>query len=215
MQPIGNKKNYRSGKISCLPIYPFQGVDHATEKTLNRHLGVIPIRDFKHSMKAINFAYFKLRIMQKFIVAILLSLPLLGHAQIHINESKEAIKNTIEQLKSYNPASTFTIAETDSSLNVVQQDADNQRIEKNFSFDKNGKCQNEFILYTCQNCYAKTLQTILSKTSYKWKKINENQYISRFEDKLMLELPSEKDVYKIYIIRANWNKIIYDMITGQ
>ncbi|MEZ5034195.1 MAG: hypothetical protein R2796_04345 [Chitinophagaceae bacterium] len=36
--------------------------------------------------------------MQKFIVAILLSLPLLKCAQIHINESKEAIKNTIEQL---------------------------------------------------------------------------------------------------------------------
>jgi hypothetical protein len=56
---------------------------------------------------------------------------------------------------------------------------------------------------------------LLAKEKYVWKKINENQYISKFEDKIMIELPTENKSNSITIIRTDWTKILYDILAGK
>lgn len=46
-------------------------------------------------------------------------------------------------------------------------------------------------------------------------KLNENQYISKFEEKLLIELPTENKTNTIRIIRTDWNKVLYDIMKGK
>jgi len=81
-----------------------------------------------------------------------------------------------------------------------------------YTFDKKGICTGETIITRCDSCYNGLLASILAKEKYQWKKINENQYISRFEDNRMIEIfPDEKERH-FSILQVDWNREIYDML---
>jgi DUF1680 family protein len=81
-----------------------------------------------------------------------------------------------------------------------------------YIFDKKGKCNQEKIESSCPSCFSSNLQTILDIKKYHWKKINENQYVSDFESKLMIELPTEKNVFAISVLRMDWTRVLYDIL---
>jgi hypothetical protein len=81
-----------------------------------------------------------------------------------------------------------------------------------FVFDEKGLCMTETINTRCDSCHDGYLKNILDKKKYSWKKINENQYISRYEDNLMIELFPEGDIRTISVLRAEFTRELYDLL---
>lgn len=153
--------------------------------------------------------------MQKTVLLLLLILPALAYSQININKTKGEIKKEIAKFKKSTPALTLTVSETDSTLTIIKTDADKNREEALVEFDKAGKCRSELRTFNCDHCYKQELEALLGMSKYQWKKLNENQYISKFEENLMIELPTEDKTNTFNIIRTNWSKLLYDMLTGK
>ena len=97
-------------------------------------------------------------------------------------------------------------------IRYVDQKAGN--VEKHFRFDKSGKCFSEKVIAECDTCFQTLLNMVLSYPKYEWKKINENQYISKYSEFMMIELPVEPGDYSFHIFRTEWNKALYKMLTG-
>ena len=81
-----------------------------------------------------------------------------------------------------------------------------------YVFDKKGLCITETVNTRCDSCHDGYLKLILDKTKYAWKKINENQYISRFEDNMMIELFPEGEIRTISVLRADFTRELYDLL---
>lgn len=81
-----------------------------------------------------------------------------------------------------------------------------------YVFDKKGLCTTETVNTRCDSCHDGYLKKILDKTRYAWKKINENQYISRFEDNMMIELFPEGEIRTISVLRADFTRELYDLL---
>ncbi|MBK7289972.1 MAG: hypothetical protein KBF82_03040 [Chitinophagaceae bacterium] len=151
--------------------------------------------------------------MQKTVLLLLLILPALAYSQVNINKTKGEIKKEVANLKKTVPAYTFNVSETDSTLTIIKTDAAKNREDALLEFDKAGKCRSELRTFYCDQCYKQELEKLLGIDRYKWKKLNENQYISKFEENLMIELPTENETNSFSIIRTNWSKVLYDMLT--
>ncbi|MEO5946071.1 MAG: hypothetical protein ABIP79_04595 [Chitinophagaceae bacterium] len=150
--------------------------------------------------------------MQKIVLLLLLIFPVLAYSQININKTKGEIKKEVAKFKKTVTAYTFSFSETDSTLTMIKTDEDKNREETLFDFDKTGKCRSELRTFNCDHCYKQELAALLGMDKYKWEKINENQYISKFEEKLMIELPTENKTNTVSIIRTDWSKMLYDML---
>lgn len=81
-----------------------------------------------------------------------------------------------------------------------------------FVFDEKGLCMTETINTRCDSCHDGYLKNILDKKKFNWKKINENQYISRFEDNMMIELFPEGEIRTISVLRADFTREIYELL---
>ncbi len=84
-----------------------------------------------------------------------------------------------------------------------------------YVFDGKGLCMTETVITRCDSCHDGFLKTILDKKKYGWKKINENQYISRIEDNMMIELFPEGEIRTISLLRADFTREIYDLLLKQ
>ncbi len=152
--------------------------------------------------------------MQKTILLLLLIFPILAYSQVNINKTKKEIKKEISAFKKSNPIYSVSTSETDSTLTIIKTDGDKNKEETFLAFDRDGRCQSQLQVFNCDHCYKQELEKLLSIERYQWKKINENQYISKFEAKLMIELPTQDKTNTFNIIRTDWSKLLYDMLTG-
>ncbi len=81
-----------------------------------------------------------------------------------------------------------------------------------YVFDEKGLCMTETTNTRCDSCHDGYLKIILDKKKYNWKKINENQYISRYEDNMMIELFPEGEIRTISVLRADFTRELYDLL---
>lgn len=153
--------------------------------------------------------------MQKTILLLLLIFPILAYSQININKTKAEVKKEIAQFKKSNTSYTVSTSETDSTFTIIKTDADKNQEKILLEFDRDGRCQSQLHTFNCDQCYKQQLEELLGIELYKWEKLNENQYISKFEARLMIELPTENKKNTINIIRTDWSKVIYDMLKGK
>lgn len=88
----------------------------------------------------------------------------------------------------------------------------NNQTQLIYVFDQKGLCNTETLNTRCDSCHDGYLKIVLDKKKFNWKKINENQYISRFEDNLMIELFPEGEVRTFSILRADFTRELYDLL---
>lgn len=152
--------------------------------------------------------------MKKSFLIVTLLFPILCCSQIWVNMNKQSIKMEFDLIKKDNTAINLNISETDSTLLIEKTTSLTSRIDYSFQFDKNGLCKSVKTIYDCTPCYTKGLAVLLKIEKYNWKKINENQYVSNFEENLMIELPTDNDTNSIHLIRMEWTKVLYDLLTN-
>ena len=132
-------------------------------------------------------------------------------AQEHFGKTMPEVKKSLDQLAAVS-SSKSSVKTTDSTV-VLAVTEKTGLVRFTYGFDKQtGACNYQKTQASCDSCYKKYLEKLLAQKSYDWKKINENQYVSNFESKLLIELPvDEKDHYFI-LFRAQWTKEFYEIM---
>ncbi|MBL7725589.1 MAG: hypothetical protein JNK27_15680 [Chitinophagaceae bacterium] len=134
------------------------------------------------------------------------------YSQGYINLKRTEVISTLK--KKFQPAGNnqATISLLKDTVKVIP--ADNRANEPVYIylFDESGRCKSETIMTRCDSCLTGLLQAALAQKKYEWKKINENQYISKFEDKLMIELPPENPNHSFSFLRVEWTRKLYDLL---
>ena len=130
-------------------------------------------------------------------------------SQNYINLSKEEVKKQLHSYINKNDLAKTSITETDTTLVIKEHSA-----ASTYRFDKKGKCLSEKIIADSDASFKQNLQMVLDQKKYGWKKINGNQYISGFAEKLMIELALGQNDFTFIILRTDWSKEMYDILTA-
>ncbi len=148
------------------------------------------------------------------IILFLLLLPLTGFSQNFIGKSKARVKKFLQREIVKNDSLTITLTDNDSVLLYSIKAGKTLPADFIYTFNRSGKCQSEKVIASCDSCFNKFLKKTLDQKLYEWKKINENQYVSKYAARRMIELlPANKDL-SYTILRTDWNKELYRMLTG-
>lgn len=143
-------------------------------------------------------------------ILILTTVQLGSNAQEFINKKKG---EAITMLKNkYQEAPITVLADT---VQLKLENTYAKSFDYIFTFDKKGKCKSETIITRCDSCLTGLLQKVLDQKKFEWNKINENQYISKFEEKLMIELPAENHDHSFSILKVEWTKELYELLLKQ
>jgi hypothetical protein len=153
--------------------------------------------------------------MTRILLLLCVLVPSAVFSQIHINKTRAEVR---EQMKQYNTGSDsvkLTLRETPTTLEYAMRSPEEViSVDFIYSFDKTGKCDMEKLIVYCDSCLAKYMQPVLDKKEYKWIKLNENQYVSEFARKLLLEIPLGDSDRSFIILRADWTQKQYELMTG-
>jgi hypothetical protein len=152
--------------------------------------------------------------MKRLIITLVIFFPFTGFSQNFIGKSKEKVKKELQLQLKKNDSLAITLTDRDSVLVYSIKDDKVLAADFIYGFDKSGKCQSEKVIAGCQACFNKYLQATLATKKYGWKKINENQYVSKFSDRRMIELPDEKKNFTFSILRTDWSKEMYELLSG-
>jgi hypothetical protein len=144
----------------------------------------------------------------------LILLPFTGFSQKYLDKSKSEIKKELEQYIKTHSSNSPSLQETDSTVILRLTEAGQER-QTVYGFDAvSGKCSWEKQIASGKMEYNKLLQELLSQKSFGWKKLNENQYVSKFSSQMLIELPQDENDYSFIIFRTNWTKELYDLLTS-
>lgn len=149
------------------------------------------------------------------LILFLILFPCLAFSQTYINLDKAGVRKKLKNYVLENDSLKSEIKETAHSIHFTLKDPRTRPAEFIYEFDKAGKCMSERTIVDCDSCLRKFIQTALDRKEYGWKKVNENQYVSEFSKKMLLELPVDSADHHYSIIRTDWNKQMYDLLTAK
>ena len=148
------------------------------------------------------------------VILMLLLFPATCFSQNFIGKNKmEIIKAMPDQLQAYDSLAN-TFSDKDSLITFTTYAGTSRYTDFSYQFDRMGKCQIEKIKSGCESCFNDQLDKILEQKNFEWKQINGNQYVSKFSDQLLLEIQTDKNAFSLSILRTNWTRELYTMITG-
>jgi hypothetical protein len=108
-------------------------------------------------------------------------------AQGYIDLTREKARKKLEKTKAHNSNMNILLQESDTTLSYLVRDSSVQNFDLLLFFDNNNRCYKEKKVLTCDSCYQKFLDNILSDKYYRWTKINNSTYYSRFPYRIILE----------------------------
>ncbi|MBC7875441.1 MAG: hypothetical protein H7Y01_15680 [Ferruginibacter sp.] len=152
--------------------------------------------------------------MNRVFIVLLLLFPLTGYCQNFIGKTRTRVIKELQHQVAKNDSLTITLTENDSVVIYSIKGPAVLPADFIYGFDKSGKCRSEKVVAGCEACFNKYLQNALDNKRYKWKKINENQYISTYAARMMIELPPENKDFSYTVLSTEWTKELYTMLKG-
>ena len=137
-----------------------------------------------------------------------------GYSQNYINKSKAEVTKELKEYISKNDSLNAIVSASDTAIVLSIKGPKTLPADFIYRFDKAGKCISEKIVAGCDSCFNKYFQAVLDRKKYEWRKINENQYVSGFAAKMMIEIPANNKDFSFIILRTSWSKQMYDLLTG-
>jgi hypothetical protein len=105
------------------------------------------------------------------------------------------------------------IEETDSSMLFLIRDTSVRNVDPVLHFNESGKCDKETTISSCDSCAQKYLNAALSYKQFRWTKINNTTYLSKFSKKLILEInpaiPFSHIITRISLNRREYKNLLY------
>ena len=153
--------------------------------------------------------------MNRIIIALLLLCPVACFSQGYIGKTRQQVKKELQREIAANDTLHILLTDNDSVLIYSYEDSKVRPVQFIYGFDRAGKCRSEKVMAGCDSCFNKYLLGVLDKKKYEWKKINENQYISKYSARMMIELSSENKDFSYIILSTDWNKDMYKLLRGE
>lgn len=150
--------------------------------------------------------------MFKYLVILIGFSPLMALAQSSIGKQKDIVKKELETWKQANASFYPRITDLGNTTTLAIKDPGYGPVKFIYTYDSKKICISEKTVALTDSARSNYLNSILEKKEYEWTKLNGNQYISRFEDKLMIEIPGDPKNHSVTVYRAEWTKDIYDML---
>lgn len=132
-------------------------------------------------------------------------------SQGYINLTKEKARKKLEKTKAHNSNTNIVLQESDTTLSYLLRDSAVQNFDLLLFFDNKNRCYKEKKILTCDSCYQKFLNNILSDKYYRWTKINATTYFSRFPYRIILETRLAKE-FTIELKRSDLARAEYRII---
>lgn len=149
----------------------------------------------------------------RIILYLLILSPFTGLSQKYLDKSKAEVKKELDHYIKTQSSLSPSVQETDSTL-ILQVNEAGQVRQTVFGFDAvSGKCSSEKLIASGKKEVNKLLRDLLIQKSFGWKKLNENQYVSKFSSQMLIELPLEENDFSFMIFRTKWTKELYDLLT--
>lgn len=128
---------------------------------------------------------------------------------------KALLKKTLERYMLETKLKSSAIQETDTTLLLSIRDAGVSEVDFYYHFDKSGKCDVEKKLTKCTSCLAGYLNAVLKNKKYRWIKINEQLYLSKYSKKRMVEIVGDNTSCPyIKITKVDWGREEYNRLLG-
>lgn len=151
--------------------------------------------------------------MMRYIILLTLLFPLALHAQQHLGKSRQALTDEMLQLSKKNPQSKAEFDNQRNRLLLTTKDSLGHTLYYEYGFDEqSGACITEMIKADCESCIRNAMNRLLSYAAYEWKKINESQYVSRFEDYLLIEWQQSGNDFSFTLIKTAWTRELYNLM---
>jgi len=151
--------------------------------------------------------------MMRSLFLLFLLIPMALCAQKNLGKSRQVLMDHLQQFIKNSPSSKLEFDKQNERLVMSTRDSSGQSIRYEYGFDdKSGACFTEMTVSTCETCVRNELNWLLSVTSYQWKKINESQYVSRFEDYLLIEWQQTGTEFSFTLIKTAWTRELYNMM---
>lgn len=150
--------------------------------------------------------------MKRLFIIFLLIASYPAIAQKYLDKTKTEITQSLKTKNKESKTPVQFSHDTAGTLTFPVQVPGRSAADLSLFFDEKDKCVAERITVKCDSCLAPWLNPVLATTNYKWTRINENQYVSDFNSRLMLELPPDgkKNSYKL--MRMDWTKELYELL---
>lgn len=144
---------------------------------------------------------------------ILLAGPLAATAQSKLGKTLPELKKELDAFVSNNKSLKPLLTQSAGELKLVNTDAKGQVVQFIYSFDDStGTCNQEKTISSCEPCYKKLLDELVSLKEFEWKRINESQYVSRFEDYLLIEMQETGKDFSFTLLKTAWTRALYDLM---
>lgn len=149
--------------------------------------------------------------IRSFLFALLFS-PVFLSAQNKVGKTKAEVKKELDTWKNSNSSLTPKITEMPLVTTVTFRDPGYGVVKNIYSFNKSKICISEKTVTSSDSARQNYMNLVLEQPAYEWKKINGNQYISKFSSKMMIELPGNSVDHSFTIYKADWTKEVYEML---
>ena len=121
-------------------------------------------------------------------------------SQDYLNYDKATAKRYLHKYTVRQKVQT-KMEETDTTLSFFVRDTSKQNLDFLLHYDQSGMCDKEESILSCDSCFKKILNETLSVKRFRWAKVNDNCYFSKYSKRLVLTI--QNDVPFSYRIERN------------
>lgn len=139
---------------------------------------------------------------------IVLCVSTLFSCSYHIYTKEEAIK--VAKKRDYKKDGSIVIEEDNKILKVFSRDSNYQKMDEIYHFDDNGKQIKYTLIASCNLCFQKYLLKIMTTEAYKWKRVNDSTYLSKYSLKRVLNI--HKSTYSYDVLEHTQTKKEYELV---
>ena len=126
----------------------------------------------------------------------------------HFYSKEEAIK--LAKKRDYKKYGSIVIEDDNEILKVLVRDSNFQKMDEIYHFSEDGKQIKYTLIASCDSCFQKFLFKIITSDKFKWRKLNDSTYYSKYSFKRILNI--HKSTYSFDIIKHNQSKIECELL---
>ena len=126
----------------------------------------------------------------------------------HVYTKDEAIK--VAKKRAIKNNDSIVIEDNNRILKVLTRDSNYQKLDEIYQFNDDGKQFKYSLIASCDSCFQKYLIEEMNIDAYKWKKLNDSTYISKYSLKSFLNI--HKSTYSLEIVQHQLNRDEYESL---
>ena len=124
----------------------------------------------------------------------------------HLYTKEEAIK--VAKKREIKKDGRIVIEDDNTILKVLTRDSNYQNLDEIYQFNDEGKQLRYSVIASCDSCFQKYFLKEMNNDGFKWKKLNDSTYISRYNHKSFLNV--HKSTFSFDIVQHNLSRNEYE-----